>query len=222
MYWFKKLLARNAAYYTLTYMPSIPVIYISGLFEKIENRLFSHLDIKLRSDGFRSKQIIPYPKKSFGSYSFHKELNRIQKQVLNYSPRLVIGHSLGGYISLFLQTSCPLLLLDPSFPIAKIISHNLAIIHHRPYYRDTENTLLLHQEFLDSLTHLPPIENLAKKAQTKRIHIIGAGKGGHAIAKRYHIKLSGSNYELFPGSDHSFSDQRDIDLIQRKVKRLGI
>lgn len=200
-----------------------PVIYILGLFEDLENRLFQDIKSSIEDSGFNCLGIELYQGKTFGSYSFAKEIERIGKIIEKSNPPIIIAHSLGGYISLQFNTFHPLLLLEPSLAIADIFLSNIRQSQKgQKYYDDGENRVRLSPKFIESLTQMPTIEKVAQMTKNKDIKIIGAGKGGYKIAEKYHINLPKSEYTLLPGANHNFSNKKDFEKINKIIKgRLG-
>lgn len=181
------------------------IIYIAGIFEDETSSLF--LDIKdlSRQLEISCKFIGLYSGRPFGSYSFPREVRRIDKIIVENQPQIIVAHSLGGYIAMHIPVSCPLICLDPSLSITDIILPNTK----HGTYNDGTYTFQASKTFLDSIEESDSIEVLTRNIQNKASHIdiLGAGRGGYKIAKQYHQNLVGSSYFLLSEANHEFSDQ---------------
>lgn len=198
------------------------VFYILGLFEDTNNELSRNIGRFICDQGCDFHSIELYQGEKFGSYSFKKEIGRIKRIVKKNNPTIIIAHSLGGYISLQLNTSSTLFLLEPSSAIIDIFSSNIHQSQKGPrYYDDKENKVRLSPEFMESLIGMPTIEKATKMTKNKDIEIIGAGKGGYKIAEKYHLNLPKSEYTLLPNADHNFSNKQDVNKIIEIISEMA-
>ena len=123
-------------------MNNSDIVYISGLFEDIDKGLYPVIKNILETGAYNCVCIQLYKNsKDFGSYPFDIEIKRIDQEIGNYNPKLIIAHSLGGYVALQLQNDIPLILLDPSMPISEIINNNLQLTESGYFYNDGETTI---------------------------------------------------------------------------------
>lgn len=196
------------------------ILYTAGMFENESSSLFLDIKNEVENLGASCNFIELYSGKPFGSYSFQKEVRRIEKVIFNYQPQLIVAHSLGGYIATHIATHCPLVLLDPSLNIADIVLPN---VNHGKY-SDGTYTFQPSSIFLDSIKTTSSIEILTRDSEVNGhcIDIFGAGKGGYKIAEQYHKNLIGSNYFVLPEADHQFQDQESrhkiVELIKKRLK----
>lgn len=159
------------------------------------------------------EEVALFDKNTFGSYSFSKEVRRVGKIIKTKKPSLLIGHSLGAYILNQLPISCPLVLIEPSQEISKIILPNTKMERGRYVYNDGIRKLFLSSSFMRSIKRSPSMQKVAYSIQSKHILIIGAGKGGHRIAERYYRALPNACYRLLLGADHNFSRTKDVQKL---------
>jgi predicted esterase YcpF (UPF0227 family) len=199
------------------------VVYISGLFEDLNGQLFLRVNNFLQKNQYVCEGIELYQGAQFGAYSFQNEIERIQKIVDKHNPILIIAHSLGGYVSLHLKLSCPVILLDPSLSISDIFLSNLKIKNGKSFYEDKEVNVKISHEFVESLKQTLSIEKLTKISGIKKVHIVGAGLGGYRVAEQYHAALLDSSYTFLPNAGHDFLDVRSTEEIMEIIKKqLGI
>ncbi|MCL5011837.1 MAG: hypothetical protein M1320_00220, partial [Patescibacteria group bacterium] len=143
------------------------VIYILGLFEEGNDPLFYNIRCFLQRNNCNVHGIELYSKNSFGSYAFDEEIGRITSEINKFRPALVVAHSLGAYVCLQLPISCPLVLLDPSIEIRKIIKSNSKQIGSKYIYDDGINKSILSKEFIRSISIAPSIQKLARYTESK-------------------------------------------------------
>lgn len=198
------------------------VIYISGLFEDLNDPLFFNVSHFLQKNKYICEGVELYKDTQFGAYSFQNEIERIQKAVDGFSPTLIIAHSLGGYVALHLKVSCPILLLEPSVSVADIFLPNLKIINGEYYYENKERTVNLSSEFVESLKQTLPIESLSKIGERNKVCIVGAGLAGYQVAEKYHAILKGSGYVFIPNATHNFMEKQSLQIIKEIIKKLVI
>lgn len=195
------------------------VVVILGLFESVNDQLFQALRQCVQRQGYECYGIELYQGVQFGSYSFAEEIERVMKIVQCHNPMLIIAHSLGAYVALQFQSRYPLLLLDPSLAITNIIYPNLQAQGSAQIYNDGETLIVLSREFVASLAREPSIEEVSQNKGGGEIHIVGAGRGGHKIAERYHALIPHSRYTLLQGADHNFSDKQSTQEINMIIKK---
>lgn len=196
----------------------IKVLYVLGLFEDKNNPLLKSLKKDLGPNRYLIKSINLYSKYRFGSYSFIEEIDRIQKIVNKYQPDLVVGHSLGGYIAVQLKFACPLFLLDPSLSISDIISPRIYMHKSKSFYKDSERQIELNNKFLQSLKKTSTLKTSCELSQSRKVFIVGAGKGGYKIAQQYAEYLPASMHRFLPTADHNFSKTKDRKEIIKIIK----
>lgn len=186
-------------------------IYLAGIFESEGDSLSQFISAELQNLGIRLELVELYPNKKFGSYSFRKEIQRIQNIIQEKQPEIVIAHSLGCYVAIHFPIHYSLILLDPSMNVSEIV-------------KSLGNGFAFSPTFLKSVRACASIENLATNIQSgERIFIVGAEKGGHKIAEQYHQNLSGSQYVFLSGANHDFSDETSRQEIFQIIKgRLGM
>ena len=196
------------------------VVYLLGLFDNKNNSLFLDTKFFLKRYGYTTYGIEIYPKKSFGSYSFKKELKRINREIKKHNPDLIIAHSLGAYISTQFKISCPCIFLDPSLEISKIVKSNLKQTQRQYWYNDGTNHFLLSREFLSSVTKTPLVESIKF---SNSVYIFGAGRGAGKMAEKYHKYIQHSYYKLLPRATHDFLRKEDRKKIYIVIKNgLGL
>jgi predicted esterase YcpF (UPF0227 family) len=179
-------------------------LYICGLSENINDPLPKYILNQLDVLGYDCQAIELYPDTTFGAYSFLKEIKRIKQIVLKSKPSLICAHSLGAYIALQINISCPILLLDPSLAV-----NGIAL-------PEQDNCS---SKFLSSLSKTLPIESVAKLSRATRVQIVGAGHGGYKVAKEYKTHMPHANYTFLPNADHDFSNKRDLDMVVEIIKK---
>lgn len=195
------------------------ILHISGLFEDTPSRLFQYLQCHIELQNYRYTNVPLYIKNQFGSYSFIKETQRIQQVVNRYDPAIIVAHSLGAYVALQLDMTCPLVLLDPSLTIAEIIAPNLYEENSILTYGDGTRHTILSYEFASSLKDTPSIENVCETCHARDVCIIGAGNGGYKIAEKYAAHIMSSQYLFLPNANHDFSSPNDRKRIFEVIKK---
>ncbi|MFH1145633.1 MAG: hypothetical protein V1707_01565 [bacterium] len=195
------------------------ITYIHGLFENADSYLYREIQRFLEEQKCAYEGVELYQRVQFGSYSFQKEVERIEEIVHRNNPTMIIAHSLGAYVALQLQNSYPLLLVEPSLAIADIVIPNIRYRDGTLIYDDGQSQVELSPEFVESLSLAPSIEKAAQHAKKKDIHIVGAGRGGYLVAGSYHSCIGQSSYTLLPNSDHAFSDKKGLDDLFEIIKQ---
>lgn len=198
-------------------------MYLLGLFEDINNFLFSSVRDYLASQNYGCNPIVLYEDKTFGSYSYLEEVERINSLLKKYKPDLVIGHSLGAYTSLQTEFSGPYILIEPSVSIKDIFLTNIKQKKDAEiFYEDYERKIKLSREFCESILNVFSISEVLNRKLEYQIDIIGAGKGGYKIAEPYKSFLRYGDYRFIPDADHNFSNEKyHQEIFSLIKKRLG-
>ncbi|MBI1975680.1 MAG: hypothetical protein HYS59_01615 [Candidatus Vogelbacteria bacterium] len=195
----------------------VNIVYLFGLFENHTDSLFTYL--KKNTVHIEWCGIELYPESEFGSYSFAEEMKRIQTIIDDIRPDMLVAHSLGAYVSAQLVFNCPVVFLEPSLAISDIVLPNTKHGNNGSLYDDGKHKVKLSTEFVESIKLMPSIKELAysSKLSSEDVCIIGAGKGGHIIARQYCIPSS--RYVYFPNANHMFSGGKERRKILSLIKK---
>ncbi len=198
--------------------PIPTILYIFGFLEDDTHPLYQKLKSNIPEYHFH--HITLYPNQSFGSYSFTKELGRISRVIDTIQPTLIIGHSLGAYISLLLQDAHRKILLDPSLPVSEIFLSNTQTVSGKYVYDDGITRLELSAQFIASIKK-PSVTKIKpqKSLSVGYVDILGAGKGGYRIAERYAKALPQSHYMYLRNATHNFDSENDTKIITQLIKK---
>ena len=194
------------------------IVYIYGLFESRENPLTQYLK-EHTSPGDEYHCIAPFSKDEFGTQSFYQIVQQTQDSIDTIRPEMIIAHSLGAYVAMYISTNQPLILLDPSLAIADIITGNITQDGSVSFYDDGRYRIKLSLEFLESIKATLPIEKVARNVKARDIHIFGAGNGGYKIAEQYHQYIPHSHYAILPSATHEFKEESDRQKILAVIKK---
>lgn len=194
------------------------IVYIHGLFEGKGNPLTQYLKEHTSSD-VEYHCIAPFSKDEFGTQSFYQAVQQVQDSIDTIRPEMIIAHSMGAYVAMYISTNQPLILLDPSLAVVDIITGNMTQDGSASFYDDGKYRIKLSLEFLESIKATLSIERVAHNVKVRDIHIFGAGNGGYKIAKQYHRYMPHSHYEILPSATHEFKDESDRQKILAVIKK---